>query len=49
MTLDSGDGYIIDGLNLWHYATPHRPVDPKKIGTRDLLGYLLKIHEIYKD
>jgi hypothetical protein len=48
MTLDPGEGYIIDGMNLWHYATKHNPVDPHKVGTRDLLGYLLKIHEFHQ-
>ena len=45
MTLDPGEGYIIDGLNLWNYATPHKPVDPTKEGIRDIVGYLLRIKE----
>ena len=45
MTLDPGEGYIIDGLNLWNYATPHKPVDHTKEGIRDIVGYLLRIKE----
>jgi hypothetical protein len=45
MALDPGEGYIIDGFNLWHYATDHNPVDPSKVGVRDLIGYLLKVEE----
>lgn len=49
MTLDPSEGYFIDGLNLWHYATDHTPVDPTKPGIRDILGYLLKVDEFHKD
>jgi hypothetical protein len=47
MTLDPDEGYFIDGYNLWHYATVHKPVDVSKVGVRDLLGYLLKVEEQY--
>lgn len=47
MPLDPNEGYIIDGMNLWHYATNHKPVEPTKVGVRDLLGYLLKVEEQY--
>ena len=48
MTLDPGEGYVLDGLNLWNYATDHTPVEPTKVGVRDILGYLLKIEEKYE-
>jgi hypothetical protein len=30
MTLDPGEGYFIDGKNLWHSASDHIPVDQTK-------------------
>jgi hypothetical protein len=47
MALDPEEGYFIDGLDLWHYATDHSPVNPAKVGVRDLIGYLLKVEETY--
>lgn len=43
MTLEPGEGYILDDKALWNYATEHRPVDETKIGIRDILGFKLKI------
>lgn len=27
MSLEPGEGYIIDDKFLWNYATPHKPID----------------------
>ncbi|CAD8124093.1 unnamed protein product [Paramecium sonneborni] len=45
MSLEPGEGYIIDDKSLWNYATSHKPVDQSNVGVRDILGFVLKIDE----
>ena len=45
MSLEPGEGYIIDDKSLWNYATSHKPVDQTNVGVRDILGFVLKIDE----
>lgn len=45
MTLDPGEGYLLEGKDYWSYSSKHEPIKESELGIRDMIGFLLSIQD----